>query len=153
MRTPAPGVAAGLAVPAILICLGVLAIQDTTRMVDADSYVFPRAVAIALIVLCGLQVVVTLSGGSTSVPPARGSRPRRVGLVAAMLGATSLMPLIGFLPASLLAFGALTALAQHEAWSQTARLAYPLVGLALVLLMFWLFRVVLQVPLPSGPWV
>ncbi len=146
-RTPS----AGIVVPAILILVAAAALYDTTGMVDPDSYIFPRMVAIALIVLAGVQIAATLIGDTTSPRvPIRGSSPRRIGFVVAMLAAVALIPILGFLVAALLAYGATMAIAMHESWSGRARIVYPITGLTVVLVLYWVFRLVLQVPLPRG---
>ena len=57
---------AGIILAVIFILVAVAALWDTTNMADSDSYVFPRAVAIAMIVF-------SLDG--TALPQQR-SRPR-----------------------------------------------------------------------------
>ena len=46
----------GMVTAAVFILIAVIALWDTTNMVDADSFVFPRAVAIAMIIFCMLLI-------------------------------------------------------------------------------------------------
>ena len=47
----------GMVVAVVFILLAALSLWDTTTMADADSYVFPRAIAIAMIVLSIMLIV------------------------------------------------------------------------------------------------
>jgi len=144
----------GVVGAAILIIVGAVALWDTQHMVDSDSYVFPRAIAIAMICFCLMLIVwqmispVLESNGELQVTG--GSRLRRVALVAAMLVSTLLMPLIGFVISGLLAFGALMGVAMYDPWTRRRQIVYPLVGVAIVLGFYVVFAELLLVPLPVG---
>jgi putative tricarboxylic transport membrane protein len=137
---------------AVFILLAVLALWDTTSMTDSDSYVFPRTVALAMIVFClaymGWQLLWPKPPEAGTAPP--GSTPRRVGLVLAMLGAAALMPWLGFVICGVVAFGSIMALAMYEAWTPRRLLVYALVGVAVVVGFYFLFAKLLLVPLPLG---
>lgn len=144
----------------VFIVLACLALWDTTSMTDSDSYVFPWAIAAAMIVFCVLLIVynltrVAVGAGDAEGPESslnHGSMPRRVGLVAAMLGPALAMPWTGFLLSGIIAFGAIMLLAMYDPWTGRRRIVFPLAGLAIVLGFYTLFSKVLLVPLPVGIW-
>lgn len=143
----------GMTTAAVFILIAVVALWDTTHMVDADSYVFPRAVAIAMIVFCLLLItwglIRPVSGnGEASVPGA--STVRRVSLVVAMFVSTALMPWLGFLVSGFVAFLSIMFVAMYDEWTPFRRLVYPLVCAAFVAGFYFLFAELLAVPLPIG---
>jgi hypothetical protein len=138
---------------AVFILVAVVALWDTTTMVDADSYVFPRAVAIAMIVFCMLLIAWGLirpgsGNGEASAPGA--STARRVSLVLAMLVSTALMPWLGFLISGFAAFVSIMFIAMYDNWTPFRKLVYPLVCAAFVVGFYFLFAQLLLVPLPVG---
>lgn len=144
---------AGMVTAAVFILIAVVALWDTTTMVDADSFVFPRAVAIAMIIFCMLLIAWDLirpdsGNGETSVPGA--STVRRVSLVMAMLVSTALMPWLGFLISGFAAFVSIMLIAMYDQWTPFRRLVYPLVCAAFVIGFYFLFAELLLVPLPVG---
>lgn len=136
----------------VFIAVACLALWDTTNMVDADSYVFPRAIAIAMIVFSLVLIFWNLARPRPAEKKEldTGSYPRRIGLVVAMFASTLLMPYIGFLLSGICAFIALTLAAMFDPWTPSRRLTYPLIGIVVVIGFYTLFAKVLQVPLPSG---
>jgi putative tricarboxylic transport membrane protein len=143
----------GMVTAAIFILVAVVALWDMTNMVDADSYVFPRAVAIAMIIFCILLIAWGLirpgsSHGEASVPGA--STLRRVSLVIAMFASTALMPWLGFLVSGFAAFVSIMFVAMYDEWTPFRKLVYPLVCAAFVLGFYVLFAELLSVPLPVG---
>ncbi|WP_282606770.1 tripartite tricarboxylate transporter TctB family protein [Pelagibius sp. Alg239-R121] len=146
---------AGTVTAVVFILMACLALWDTTSMTDSDSYVFPRAIAAAMIVFCILLIAYNFikrpadeaAGGTGSA-----STPRRVGLVAAMLGASLVMPWVGFLLSGFCAFGAIMLFAMYDPWTGRRRIVFPVAGLAIVLGFYTLFSKVLLVPLPVGVW-
>jgi len=144
---------AGMVTAAVFILIAVIALWDTTTMVDADSYVFPRAVAIAMIMFCMLLIAFGLirpesGNGEASGPGA--STVRRVSLVAAMLVSTALMPWLGFLVSGFAAFLSIMLIAMYDPWTRFRILVYPLVCAAFVAGFYFLFAKLLLVPLPVG---
>jgi hypothetical protein len=138
---------------AVFILIAVIALWDTTNMVDADSYVFPRAIAISMIVFSLLLIVWNLvrpSGGDGEAGPPGASTPRRVLLVGAMLLSAFLMPVVGFLVSGLFAFVAIMLTAMFDPWTRYRLVVYPLVAVAVVLGFYFLFGELLLVPLPVG---
>lgn len=143
----------GMVTAAVFILIAVIALWDTTNMVDADSYVFPRAVAISMIAFCLMLIVWGLirpasGNGEASAPGA--STVRRVSLVLAMLASTALMPWLGFLISGFAAFVSIMLIAMYDQWTPFRKLVYPLVCAAFVLGFYVLFAELLLVPLPVG---
>lgn len=142
----------GMLMAVVFIVLAVVALWDTTNMADADSFVFPRAIAVAMIVFSLALIVWNLvrpSSGNGETT-AEASTPRRVGLVAAMLIGTVLMPYVGFLASGLAVFAAILVFAMYDPWTRGRLIAYPLIGVGIVLGFYAIFAKVLLVPLPAG---
>jgi hypothetical protein len=144
----------GMLVAAILILVAIVALWDTTNMADADSFIFPRAIAIAMIGFCSLFIVWQFLspsiGKNDEAGVVGGSTLRRVGLVLVMLASALLMPWLGFLLSGVLVFASIMALAMYDRWTPFRRLVFPLVGIAIVLGFYFMFAQLLLVPLPVG---
>lgn len=142
----------GVITAVLFIAMASVALWDTTRMVDADSYVFPRAVAGAMIVFSILLIAWDLVRPDAKAPERdRGeSTPRRIALVVAMLLSTLLMPVIGFVLSAIGAFAALVFASMYDQWTSRRIWLYPVSGLAIITGFYLLFAKVLQVPLPMG---
>jgi hypothetical protein len=136
----------------LFILVSVIALWDTTHMLDSDSYVFPRAVALAMIVFSLILIVwnlikpriekkETITGASTV---------RRVSLVVVMLLSCLAMPWIGFLIPGIITFLLLMYIAMYDEWTLKKKILYPLVAVAIVVGFYSLFGNLLQVPLPVG---
>lgn len=136
----------------LFIFMAVVFLWDTTNMLDSDSSVFPRAVAIAMIVLSLLLIVWHLikprKKGNISFPEA--STVRRVALVAAMLIGCLAMPWLGFLIPGMLTFLSLMFIAMYDRWTPQRMVLYPIIAVAIVVGFYTLFGNLLQVPLPVG---
>ena len=142
----------GMLTAVVFILVAAVALWDTTNMADADSYVFPSAVAIAMIVFSIALIVWNLvfpTGGNGETAPGA-STPRRVALVAAMLISTALMPYLGFLVSGVAAFAAVMLVAMYDPWTRYRKIVYPLVCVGVVLGVYTIFAQVLLVPLPVG---
>lgn len=141
----------GMVCAAVFILAAAAALYDTTTMVDADSIVFPRTVAIAMIVFCVALICWNLvRPGAEAEAPGSASTPRRVALVAVMLVCAGLMPVIGFIAAGLGTVIAITLIAMYDPWTRFRVIVYPLVCIALVAGFYALFSEALLVPLPTG---
>jgi hypothetical protein len=141
----------GAIVAMLLIAFGAFAIFDTTTYADADSAVFPRTVAIGMIVAAALYLVMWLIGraGPATINE-RGSWPRRIAFVIVMLLAALAMPWVGFIPAALVSFALLMIIAMYDAWTPKRIALYGAVGAAVVFGFYTLFAKFLLVPLPNG---
>ena len=142
----------GMLMAVAFILIAALALWDTTNMADPDSYVFPSAVAVAMIVFSITLIVWNLvhPAGSKAQAVAGASTPRRIGLVAAMLISAALMPYLGFLVSGLAAFVAIMLVAMYDPWTRFRKIVYPLVCVGVVLGFYTVFAKVLLVPLPVG---
>ncbi|MEO3429531.1 tripartite tricarboxylate transporter TctB family protein [Pelagibius sp. CAU 1746] len=146
-----PRDAAGSLAAAVFILAGAVAWWDTTQMSDPDSYVFPRTVVVLMVAFSLLLILRNLlRGAGQRHSPVEGSQPRRLGLVAVMLGGALAMPLIGFLPTGMIVFLAIMMLAMYDPWKGARCVVFPVVGVAVVVAFFVLFAEVLRVPLPVG---
>lgn len=142
----------GMLMAVVFIVVAAGALWDTTNMADSDSYVFPSAVAIAMILFSIALIVWNLvfpSGGNGESMPSA-STPRRVALVAAMLISTGLMPYLGFLVSGVAAFATIMLVAMYDPWTRYRKIVYPLVCVGIVLGFYTIFAKVLLVPLPAG---
>ena len=151
--TPVQRDVGGMVTAAVFILIAVIALWDTTNMVDADSYVFPRAVAIAMIIFCMLLIawgLIRPLPGNGEASAAGASTIRRVSLVLAMIVSTALMPLLGFLISGFAAFVSIMLIAMYDQWTPFRKLVYPLVCAAFVVGFYFLFAELLLVPLPVG---
>lgn len=140
----------------LFIAIGGIVVWDTTSYTDADSYVFPRTVAGAMIglsILLILQWMLGLSGPARpdQVEGLTQSITRRVLLVSAMVAAALAMPYLGFLITGLIAFAIILLASMYDPWTPYRIIVYPLSGIGIVIGFYLLFARVLQVPLPQGP--
>jgi len=140
----------GMAAAVVFIAVGAIALYDTAGYADIDSAVFPRTVASGLVLSSIGYLVYALLRGPRTLREGGGSTPRRVALVAVMLGSVLAMPWIGFLASGIIAFLCLILVAMHDPWTRQKMLLYPAVGIAIVAAFFVLFRYGLQVPLPEA---
>jgi hypothetical protein len=142
----------GMLMAVVFIFVAAFALWDTTNMADADSYVFPSAVAIAMIVFSIALIVWNLiyPSGSNGESMPGASTSRRVALVAAMLISTALMPYLGFLISGVAAFAAIMLVAMYDPWTRYRKVVYPLVCVGVVVGFYTMFAKVLLVPLPAG---
>ena len=137
-----------LLTPAFFIVAGIVTIWDTQSYSDIDSQVFPRTVAIVLLICATLAFLTTLIRGDESEGFGEGSWWRRVLLVIGLLGACAAMPYLGFLLSGVLAFAAGMIAAMHDPWKLRSALLYSISGLIIMAAFYTLFRFVLLVPLP-----
>ncbi len=141
----------GAVIAVLLIALGAVVIADTRTYGDADSAVFPRTVAIVMIVISVLVLLRAifraprLTGDEV---PARGSWPRRILLPAVMLASVLMMKAVGFVAAALVMFAGVLLVANHDELTLRRALVYGASGIAVVAGFYLVFRYWLMVPLP-----
>lgn len=145
----------GRAILRDLTGIGVMAIVATVAIVQSaalnpEAAVFPRTIAIGMLVLCGLAALETVLTRRVTEDRSSGSTARRIGVPVSMGLAVALVPIFGFAVAGIvMAFG-LMVCAEHDhrsgrSWAMLAA------GVAVVIILFTLsFRQLLSVPLPSG---
>ena len=143
---------ASIVMACLFIVLGSVALWDTTNMMDSDSSVFPRAIAIVMILLSIALIVQKLvyPAAAKAEADARASTPRRTVLVAVMLLCCGLMPWLGFLISGIATYLLLMLVAMYDTWTPVKKIIYPLIAVAVVLGFYGLFAHLLQVPLPTG---
>lgn len=141
----------GTILAVVFIVIGCLGWWDTFDMGDADSYVFPRAVIVTMILCCLLLIGRNvLWGGGKHHKPLDGSTWRRIGLVLTMLATALAMPMFGFVLVGMVLFGVLMVIAMFEPWTRKLMITYPLIGIAIVISFYGLFAILLNVTLPIG---
>jgi len=142
----------GTVICCIFIILAAVSLWDTTHMLDSDSYVFPRAIAIALIVFSISLIVWNLAHPDIAQQqrPQNESTVRRMLLIIIMLLSCFSMPWLGFLISGVITFALLMVVAMYHEWDARKRIIYPLIAIAIVVGFYTLFSRVLQVPLPTG---
>ena len=136
----------------LFILVAAVSLWDTTHMLDSDSYVFPRAIAIAMIIFSLTLIVWHLVKPRLEKDESisEASTIRRVALVVVMLGGCIVMPWVGFLIPGILTFLSLMFIAMYDEWSMKRKILYPLIAVAIVVGFYTLFGNLLQVPLPVG---
>lgn len=138
----------GLLVCVFMVLAGVVTLYDTLSYSDMDSRVFPRAAAIALIVLGIASIISSVLGAGADQGFGQGSWWRRVLLVLSMLAACLAMPHVGFLLAGLIAFFGSMLAAMHDRWNARLAILYLIASVTIMVGFYALFRFVLNVPLP-----
>jgi putative tricarboxylic transport membrane protein len=138
-----------VAISIILIAVAAAALNDARGYADIDSSVFPVTVSVALIVFSLATLVRALLGLRQRGEGESGSPSRRAALFVAMMAAALLLPYTGFVPTSVALAVVLVAAATHGRWS-IRNLALNGAGcLVVIALIAWIFRSLLQVPLPT----
>ncbi|PIE55801.1 MAG: hypothetical protein CSA34_07195 [Desulfobulbus propionicus] len=143
----------GIFISCLFIVIGIVMLWDTTHMLDSDSFVFPRAVAIVMIalnvLLIGRNLVLCLPPAQNTVTEGA-STIRRVALIFGMLLSCLLMSYLGFLLSAIISFFLLMLVSMYDEWSFAKKLSYPIIALLLIATFYTLFSKVLLVPLPTG---
>lgn len=139
----------GMVGSAIFIVAGALALYYS-REFSALGAVFPRAIAVAMIVLCAVYIAVSLLRPKAPPAQAPGSAWRRVALVVVMVLWSVMLDKIGFLTTSVTAFAALLVVANYDRWTPRMAVIYAAVAAVVLGGLYAIFRFGLQVPLPPG---
>lgn len=145
---PGPDVP-GMAGAAAFIVVGALALWYS-REFSALGSVFPRTMAILMIVLSIAYIAMTLLRPKASEPQPEGSVWRRGALMVVFLAWSLLLDRLGFLATSIVAFVALLVIANYDRWTPRMAVVYGLVGALVMGGLYSIFRFVLQVPMPEG---
>ena len=142
----------GTVICCIFIIIAAISLWDTTHMLDSDSYVFPRAIAISLIILSISLIVWNMTHPDVTQQqrPQNESTVRRTLLIALMLVSCFSMPWLGFLISGIITFLLLMVVAMYHEWDTRKRIIYPLIAVAIVVGFYTLFSKVLLVPLPTA---
>lgn len=137
-----------LIISAMFVVAGVIALYDTLDYTDRDSQVFPQTVAIILIVCASISFIMSFIKPSEAEGFGHGIWWRRVLLISTMVLTCIFMPIIGFLPASIVAFAGGLIAAMHDRWTFSKILIYWGAGGIVMVVFYTLFKFVLHVPLP-----
>jgi len=148
-RAPARAVLRDAASLALFALVGVVVVVQSGSL-NPDAAVFPRTIAIAMLVVIGLAALRLIATRAVVEERGEGSVRRRIAAPAVMLGAVALIPLVGFGAAGLAMGFALMLVAQHgRAPARFWLLLSAGVG-ATIIAFTHVFREVLGVPLPGG---
>ena len=137
-----------LIISAMFVVAGVIALYDTLDYTDRDSQVFPQTVAIILIVCASISFIMSFIKPSEAEGFGHGVWWRRVLLISTMVLTCIFMPIIGFLPASIVAFAGGLVAAMHDRWTFSKILVYWGSSGIIMVVFYTLFKFVLHVPLP-----
>ncbi|MFN3208172.1 MAG: tripartite tricarboxylate transporter TctB family protein [Roseovarius sp.] len=137
-----------LIVSTLFVIMGVVALYDTMGYADRDSQVFPRTVAIIMILMAGLSLITRFLHPREGGGFGTGTWWRRVLLIVAMFAGCLAIPHIGFLASGAIAFGGGLVAAMHDRWTPMTMILYAGSGAAVMIAFFALFKFVLNVPLP-----
>ncbi|SEN06727.1 tripartite tricarboxylate transporter TctB family protein [Palleronia pelagia] len=150
---------AGTFVASLFVILGI-ALALETRGMTAMGSVFPTTISIALIVFSAVLIlrnlVLTLRGRggseaqSDEAPATGGSNARRAFFVGAMIAWIALIPVIGFLLASIAGYFAVMVVAMHERMSLKQIALLIVLGVAILAGFYLLMTEVLLIPMPRG---
>ena len=142
------GQVGSLIISALFVIAGVVTLYDTLSYTDRDSQVFPQTVAIILIVCASISFIMRFVNPTYEGGFGQGIWWRRVLLIATMFLTCIAMPILGFLPAAVIAFAGGLIAAMHDRWSVFNILLYWGAGAVIMVAFYSLFRFVLHVPLP-----
>ena len=137
-----------LIISAMFVVAGVITLYDTLGYTDRDSQVFPQTVAIILIVCASISFTMSFIKPSNEEGFGHGVWWRRVLLISTMVLTCVFMPIVGFLPASIVAFAGGLIAAMHDRWTFSRILVYWGSGGIIMVAFYTLFKFVLHVPLP-----
>lgn len=136
----------GLLVALACIALGVWVLFESNTFSRFAS-IFPRAVAIAMILASASWVVLVALGIGRRGEPAEGSKWRPLGLIGVSITWATLIPVLGFIPASILGFTGAMLLGKFDSWSLRTWLGHLAFAVLATVLAYALFAWGLNVPL------
>lgn len=139
----------GLLLAAASAAIAAYVLWEAQRFSPLAS-VFPRFIAIVLIVTAAALALLIFLGYQKPPKPGTGSNIRRLGLAISMVAWLALIPVLGFLLASLLGFAAVGIVAKYDEWSARRWFSFALATLVSVALFCLIFSQLLNVPLPKG---
>lgn len=140
---------AGIAGSAVFIVIGILAFWGA-RDFSALGSVFPRTMAVAIIVFATAYITMALLRPTAPTVRPEGSPWRRGATMVVLLAWAFLLGRVGFLTTSVIAYTALLVIANYDRWTPRMAIIYALVGAVVLGGLYWVFHTVLQVPLPEG---
>lgn len=139
----------GIAGSAAFIIVGILAFWGARDFSPLGS-VFPRTMAVAMIVFAAAYIAMALLRPSAPAAMPAGSPWRRGAAMVVLLAWAFLLGRVGFLTTSVAAYTALLIIANYDRWTPRMAVVYAVVGALVLGGLYWVFHQVLQVPLPTG---
>jgi len=144
----------------LFILLGLWVLQQSQSMTAMGS-IFPRAIGTAMIVFSICLLIVNLwprkaardgaPAPEETVPPGTAeSTPRRLALAGILAAWVLLLPVIGFLVTSVLAFLGILVVSNYDAWTPRRAIGYIATAVVVVAAFYLLLVEVLLVPMPAG---
>lgn len=143
---------AGMVISAAFIIFGAIIYHSSDSLSTLGS-VFPKTIVLLLIGLCALLILINFkrpTGSISLVFKFDNGTKRRVALASVMIGWVWLMPEIGFLVTSLVAFVAIMLIANYDKISVRTWLIWILIGICICLGFWWLMANVLLLRMPIG---
>jgi len=140
---------AAIAGSVAFIIVGVLAFWGARDFSPLGS-VFPRTISVAMVVLAAAYIAMALLRPTAPAKKPSGSPWRRGAVMVVLIAWAFLLGRVGFLATSVAAYTALLVIANYDRWTPRMAVIYALVGTAVLGGLYWVFRFVLQVPLPEG---
>lgn len=147
----------GLDRPGLICAVGFLAlglyIFWGSRGMSAVGSIFPTTISAGLVVFSlGLIAAILFRRAAPAMERAEGSggNARRLGLAFVMAVWVLLVPVIGFLISSLVAFVAIMVLADHDRPGPRTWVIWGASGIAIVFAFWWIMSDVLLLRMPSG---
>jgi hypothetical protein len=131
------------------IALGIAAFWNTDDFSSLGS-VFPRTISALMIFLSGLYLVLSWLKPAGKRAQEGGSKIRRAAVIAIMVAWAFVLQPVGFLVSSVVAFVLLLVVAHYGSWTARVALFYAAAATLVVGILYLLFEVALQVPLPQG---
>jgi putative tricarboxylic transport membrane protein len=139
----------GIAGCVLAIAASALAIWHAKEFTPLGA-VFPRTIAILMIVFSAVYIAVAILRPQRPARPAAGSIGRRAALAAVMLAWAFLLEPVGFLATSIASYAAILVIANYDRWTPRMAVVYTIVGAFVLGALYSIFRFALQVPLPEG---
>jgi putative tricarboxylic transport membrane protein len=133
----------------LFIAIGAAALAFSGEFSPLGS-VFPRTMAVAMILLSAVYIVVALARPRAPRAVQAGSPARRIALAVTLLAWALLLERVGFLVTGACAFAAILVIANYDRWTPLRAIAYVAASALLLGGLYAVFRFVLQVPFPQG---
>ncbi|MBF7053805.1 tripartite tricarboxylate transporter TctB family protein [Halomonas sp. KAO] len=135
----------GLIVAVVFVGLGTW-VYSVSNSFTEYAAIFPRTIAIVMMLVSAANMVVLIFGkGRPNSKPNAGYRP--FGLIGVGALWATLIPLLGFLIASIFGFLGAMVLAKFSHWSNKDWVKFTAIGTLVVTVAYSLFKYVLNVPL------
>jgi hypothetical protein len=135
----------------LLMLMAVLFYYDTTTMVDSDSYVFPRAVILILLLIGLVRLVQDVIAPMEIVKTVIDKNYIRGLMFVIVMGISiSMIPHLGFLTAMLLAFFVNMFASMYDEWTKKKVFLYSIIALIVVTCLYLVFEKVFMVQFPES---